>query len=36
MSFDRWMTETTRTAAMPNATDSATNTLISVFDVSCA
>ena len=30
------MTETTSTAAMPNATDSATNSRMSVFEVSCA
>ena len=36
MSFERWMTETTSTAAMPKATDSATNMRISVFEVSCA
>ena len=36
MSFERWITETISTAAMPKATDSATNSRISVFDVSCA
>ncbi len=32
MSLDRWITETTSTAAMPKATDSATNRRIRVFD----
>ncbi len=36
MSFDRWITETTSTATMPKATDKATNSRMSVFDVSCA
>ena len=36
MSFERWITETIRTAAMPNATDRATNSRISVLEVSCA
>ena len=33
MSFERWMTETTSTLAMPKATDRPTNTRISVLEV---
>ena len=36
MSFDRWMTETTSTLAIPNATDRPTNRRISVLAISCA
>ena len=36
MSFDRWITDTTSTAAMPKATDSATKIRIRVFEVFCA
>ena len=36
ISFDRWITETTSTLAMPNATDRPTKMRISVFEVCCA
>ncbi len=36
ISLERWITETISTAAMPKATDRATNTRISVFEFFCA